>query len=111
MKIARHFLLMVASGNMNALNNSISELQLRQQTSLIDQQQQKILHWLSPPDPSVNQNSAHKKQQLTTGAWFLNSSEFAKWKANSNSFLWLHGIRKHPIVNDRTEARVTDQVL
>ncbi len=102
---------MIASGNVSTLNDSIAQLQFGQQTSLIDYQQWKILRWLSPPDPSLNHNSAHKKQQPITGAWFLNSSQFADWRTHLNSFLWLHGIRKSTIVNDRTRDLVINKVL
>lgn len=97
-------------GDVTRLNDSMLELKLGLETSLTDHQRQEIFRWLSPPDPSSNHNSAHKKQQPTTGAWFLNSSQFAEWRTNSNSFLWLHGTREYTIVSDSTEDLVTDQV-
>lgn len=48
--------------------------------------------WLSAPDPSSNHNEACAKRQATTGDWFIQSSNFAKWKEDRNSLLWLHGI-------------------
>lgn len=56
---------------------------------------QKIRRWLSPPDPSSNYNTARDSYQPTTGDWFLGSKEFREWRAKSNSFLWLYGIRRH----------------
>lgn len=98
-------------GNVTSLNESMEELKIGQQASLKDRQQGKIFRWLSSPDPSSNHNSAREKQQPTTGAWFLDSTQFAEWNTTSNSFLWLHGIRKYTIVSDNTEDLVTEQVL
>ncbi len=52
----------------------------------------KLGKWLSAPDPSSNHNEACAKRQATTGDWFIQSSNFAKWKEDRNSLLWLHGI-------------------
>jgi len=59
----------------------------------LDEHRQKILRWLSAPDPSSNYNIACKKRQPTTGAWFVEGEEFADWKKDLGSFIWLHGIR------------------
>lgn len=59
-----------------------------------------ISRWLSPPDPHVNHefNSTARRGQ-ETGNWFLHSPEFIAWKTGFESnFLWLYGIRKHPVV-------------
>lgn len=80
--------------NIARLNDSVAEMQIDHRTFLADERQQKVHQWLSPPDPSSNHNSACKKRQLTTGSWFLGSDQFKEWKLSSNSFLWLHGIRK-----------------
>ena len=53
---------------------------------------EKLGKWLSAPDPSSNHNEACAKRQATTGDWFIQSSNFAKWKEDRNSLLWLHGI-------------------
>jgi len=89
-------------GNVTSLNESMEEFKIGQQAYLKDRQQEKIFRWLSSPDPSSNHNSARKKQQSTTGAWFLDGSQFDQWRTNPNSFLWLHGIRKYTIVSDST---------
>ena len=52
----------------------------------------KLDEWLSAPDPSSNHNEACAKRQATTGDWFIQSNNFAKWKGDSNSLLWLQGI-------------------
>jgi hypothetical protein len=77
------------------LSDGVAKLQIEQKTFTEDERRQKIYQWLSPPDPSSNHNSACKKRQPTTGAWFIESDEFKKWKMGPNSFLWLHGIRKY----------------
>src|SRR2546423_6414390 len=58
-----------------------------------DEHLQKIHRWLAAPDPSSNHNAACGKRQLTTGSWFVGGSQFARWKAASDSMLWLYGIR------------------
>jgi len=53
---------------------------------------EKIHQWLSPPDPLLNYQKALKQRQADTGLWFLESSQYGKWKTDPTSFLWLHGI-------------------
>ena len=48
--------------------------------------------WLSAPDPSSNHNEACAKRKATTGDWFIQSINFAKWKEGRDSLLWLYGI-------------------
>ena len=52
----------------------------------------RIYEWLSAPDPSSNYNKARELCHPRTGSWFLQSKQFAKWKWEENSFLWLYGI-------------------
>lgn len=52
----------------------------------------KIREWLSPPDPSDNYRKALNLRQADTGLWFLESEQYVKWKTDTASFLWLHGI-------------------
>jgi Cdc6-like AAA superfamily ATPase len=40
----------------------------------------------------LNYKKALKQRQARTGAWFLESEQYAKWKTNTASFLWLYGI-------------------
>jgi Cdc6-like AAA superfamily ATPase len=47
---------------------------------------------LSAPDPSLNYQKALKQRQADTGVWFLESEQYAKWKTDAASFLWLYGI-------------------
>jgi hypothetical protein len=84
-------LLITISGLSEEIKDRMIELQIRQR----NERRQKIHRWLSSLDPSSNHNHAYKKRQPTTGAWFVGGDQFAEWKFSSNSFLWLHGIRKY----------------
>jgi Cdc6-like AAA superfamily ATPase len=57
----------------------------------LEQRRTERHRWLSPPEPSTNYNKAQQQHQEGTGTWFLQSDEFATWKLEKNSFLWLHG--------------------
>ena len=60
--------------------------------SVGDLLQKDIQHWLSPPDPSTNQNFVSKARHRGTAAWFFESSALTEWKAKG-SLLWIHGKR------------------
>ncbi|KAF3768506.1 hypothetical protein M406DRAFT_336936 [Cryphonectria parasitica EP155] len=53
---------------------------------------QEVMKWLSPPDPSTNNNKALQQRHEGTGQWFLDSQEYSKWKTTQKSSLWLYGI-------------------
>lgn len=57
-----------------------------------DEKITQIQQWLSAPDPSTNHQKASKQRQASTGLWFLESNQYAEWKTNSASPLWLYGI-------------------
>jgi hypothetical protein len=57
-----------------------------------NQIQEKLQLWLSPPDPSVNHNTACKTQHSGTAMWFIQGSTFQDWKKNG-SLLWIRGNR------------------
>ncbi|KAH8983359.1 hypothetical protein EDB92DRAFT_1578930 [Lactarius akahatsu] len=46
--------------------------------------------WISPPDPSVNYNTASGAHHEGTATWCAEGNSFADWKA-SGSLLWIHG--------------------
>ena len=50
--------------------------------------------WISPPDPSVNYNTACKAHHGDTASWCTQGDTFADWKA-SGSLLWIHGKRTY----------------
>ncbi len=58
----------------------------------LDNYQQKVIKWLSPPDSSINYNEALKQRHQGSGLWFLHHGIFTQWKTRPNSFLWLYGI-------------------
>jgi hypothetical protein len=48
--------------------------------------------WLSPPDPSVNFNTAREIYHDGTATWFTQGDTYKRWKSSgSESFLWIHG--------------------
>jgi hypothetical protein len=50
--------------------------------------------WLSPPDPSSNQNIACGVQHEGTATWFFEGSLFTAWRFESSTpLLWIHGKR------------------
>ena len=59
---------------------------------VLDEKLAKICRWLSAPDPYLNYRKALKQRQACTGLWFLESEQYAKWKTDTASFLWLYGI-------------------
>ncbi|KAI0285510.1 hypothetical protein BC826DRAFT_1109310 [Russula brevipes] len=46
--------------------------------------------WLSPPDPSINHNTACKIQHDGTARWFIEGDKIRDWKKNG-SLLWICG--------------------
>ncbi|KAI0259996.1 hypothetical protein BC834DRAFT_961477 [Gloeopeniophorella convolvens] len=55
-----------------------------------DISRQRLLEWLSPPDPSMNHNETRSRHYDGTSTWLVNSSAFLEWKANG-SLLWISG--------------------
>ncbi|OAQ67814.1 nacht and ankyrin domain-containing protein [Pochonia chlamydosporia 170] len=54
---------------------------------------QELEHWLSPPNPSTNYNTAIKLRHEGSCQWLLNSERYRDWKQKGEStFLWLYGI-------------------
>jgi hypothetical protein len=57
-----------------------------------NQVQEKILKWLSPPNPSTNHNKARGVHEKVPPRWFLEGSIYREWK-EKGSLLWVHGKR------------------
>jgi hypothetical protein len=57
-----------------------------------NQIEQDVRKWFSPPDPSVNYNTACKAYQKGTAAWFFQGGIFKEWEL-IDSLLWIHGKR------------------
>ncbi|KAI9852437.1 MAG: hypothetical protein M1838_000757 [Thelocarpon superellum] len=74
------------------VDKRVVAMQTQQETLLSSEYRRQIDKWLSAPDPSSNHNAAREKRQGHTGAWFTEGSQYASWKVNPTSFLWLHGI-------------------
>jgi hypothetical protein len=59
-----------------------------------NQIEQDVRKWFSPPDPSVNYNTACEAYQKGTAAWFFQGSIFKEWEL-IDSLLWVHGKRAY----------------
>jgi len=57
-----------------------------------DQLRDSLFRWLSPPDPSINHNTASRAHHDGTAQWFFQGSIFNQWKSTGD-FLWVHGKR------------------
>ena len=55
--------------------------------------EQDILKWFSPPDPSINYNTACEAQSEGTAAWFFRRTKFKDWMS-TGSLMWIHGKRE-----------------
>ena len=71
----------------------IDDAQVTPNQSSTDQSRKDFLEWLSPPDPSINYNTARDAHHRGTAVWFTESSTFKDWK-KSGSLLWIYGKRK-----------------
>ncbi|KAH9178045.1 hypothetical protein EDB89DRAFT_2064425 [Lactarius sanguifluus] len=49
-----------------------------------------LRNWLSPPDPSINYNTACGTHHEGTAAWLARGDAFKGWRADG-SLLWVHG--------------------
>lgn len=54
----------------------------------------RMLEWLSSVDVSNNHIRALLHREPGTGAWFVQSEEFDRWKNSPQSVAWLYGIRE-----------------
>jgi hypothetical protein len=67
---------------------------LESQLPTEDQLRENFQRWLSPPDPSINYNTARVAYHDGTAAWFIQDHTFQDWKVSgSESLLWIHGKR------------------
>ncbi|KAI0889747.1 uncharacterized protein GGS22DRAFT_194104 [Annulohypoxylon maeteangense] len=78
-----------------ALSNidcKLSDVQSRIANLEDDECTQRLVTWLSAPDPSTNLNRALDHHHPGTGSWLLDSAEYLSWITRENSILWLNGI-------------------
>lgn len=55
-------------------------------------QYRKIMHWLSPPDPETNHESARQRHEPQTGHWLLQDTRYLDWMSGSTNLLWAYGM-------------------
>ncbi|KAI4723935.1 hypothetical protein E4T49_08334 [Aureobasidium sp. EXF-10728] len=67
------------------MHNGIETLHIQEETD-------RIMNWLSAPEPSTNHNKALEQHYDGTGLWFIQGPVFREWKKQTDSFLWLYGI-------------------
>ncbi|KAK2765812.1 pfs domain-containing protein [Colletotrichum kahawae] len=77
---------------MEKLCEDVSQIRSTTKDMQQDLHFQDVMKWLSPPDPSTNDNKALQQRHEGTGQWFLDSQEYSNWKTTQKSSLWLHGI-------------------
>jgi hypothetical protein len=70
----------------------IVEADTRSQDAIPGPSKEKLRTWLSPPDPSINHNTACATQHEGTARWFIQGSTFREWRENG-SLLWIRGNR------------------
>lgn len=85
-------------------------------TIRIDETKRNIHEWLRAPDPSSNHVAARMKAHAGTGSWLVQNAEYAEWKSNAATFLWLNGIRRfhmqgrcYPIYTDLVLKRAVER--
>ncbi|KAH7145573.1 hypothetical protein B0J13DRAFT_323366 [Dactylonectria estremocensis] len=87
-------LLLAMTGDMM---HGIKEIQSgvqRLEDKLTETQRQEILRWVECMNPSSLHNSAFRKHERHTCAWFLQTLEWKSWvnSTRSTRLLWIHGI-------------------
>ena len=88
----------------HAVTNQTQELDHPRSVVIQNDEQFRMLQWLSNDDPSIGHNRAIQKKQHHSGQWFLESADFEDWRSSTRSFAWLHGIRRwhdHPLQASR----------
>ncbi|KAK7545178.1 uncharacterized protein J3D65DRAFT_664368 [Phyllosticta citribraziliensis] len=76
----------------NTVGNITRDMSVSIQKTHAEIHHDKILSWLSAPDPSTNYRKALKQRHPGSGQWFIQSPTYSEWKTAPKSFLWLHGI-------------------
>ena len=61
-------------------------------TVIVEEVLQKVIRWLSPPDPSTNYAIGLRDLHEATATWFLESAIFREWYS-TGSLLWINGKR------------------
>ncbi|KZP10818.1 ankyrin, partial [Athelia psychrophila] len=84
---------LVVHGDYNVYQEPKSAIQTSARVEGIQdvQMEENIEKWMDAPDTSPNFNAARKKHTPDTGSWFLEGSEFTRWKEYPDILLWLNG--------------------
>jgi hypothetical protein len=56
-----------------------------------DKARERFQKWLSPPDPSINYNTARSIHHDGTATWFTRGETYKRWKSSGSQSLWIHG--------------------
>ncbi|KAK4553330.1 hypothetical protein LTR86_009630 [Recurvomyces mirabilis] len=88
---ASHQKLVDVDARVGDVATQVSSLQVDVQAWQDRDNFQKLVNWLSPPDPSLNHNAARNKHEQDTGRWLLECSEYKQWKTSQAKLLWLYG--------------------
>lgn len=62
--------------------------------AILTQEEERLLQWISSINVSDSYNRSLGLREASTGEWLLNSAEYMDWRANAQTFLWLHGTCK-----------------
>ncbi len=101
MKIETHEIkdyISIISKSLGNVVESVAELKLGQQQAAkrySDEEQQKVLEWLSPLNFASKQVDTFERHQPGTGEWLFEDEMFKAWLAGEKNALWCSGIRKH----------------
>lgn len=77
---------------LTAIKDEVSRIAKLIQETTVSNERSDLLNWLSSVDPSINYNSARRKQTLSTGDWLVKENhDFKNWEKSPNSMIWLNG--------------------
>jgi len=62
--------------------------------AILTQEEERLLQWISSINVSDSYNRSLGLREASTGEWLLKSAEYMDWRANAQTFLWLHGTCK-----------------
>ena len=74
------------------LNHASLAVGARVNDSLVSQKVKAIIEWLTPLNFLARQESILKQRSKGTGAWFLESQTFERWRSGNDLVLWCPGI-------------------
>ena len=100
MKIETHEVkdyISIISKSFENVVESVAELKLGQKQAAkqyLDEEQQKVLEWLSPLNFASKQVDTFERHQRGTGEWLFEEEVFKAWLAGHKNGLWCSGIRK-----------------